>query len=47
MGADSGVVGVAPRMLGEHTNEILKELEYSQAEIERLAGEGVVLQHVQ
>ena len=33
-------------LLGEHTNEILKELDYSKAEIDRLAEKGVILRHL-
>jgi len=33
-------------LLGEHTNEILTELEYSQEDIDRLDRKGVILQHV-
>jgi len=33
-------------LLGEHTNEILKELDYSKAEIGRLAEKGVILRHL-
>jgi crotonobetainyl-CoA:carnitine CoA-transferase CaiB-like acyl-CoA transferase len=32
-------------MLGEHTNEILKELGYSEAETSQLAEKGIILQH--
>ncbi len=32
-------------LLGEHTTEILKELEYSEAEINQLAEKGIILQH--
>lgn len=35
-----------PPLLGEHTNEILKELGYSKAEIGRLAKKGIILQHM-
>jgi len=37
-----GVQGVAP-MLGEHTEVVLRELGYAQAEIEALAGDRIVL----
>jgi crotonobetainyl-CoA:carnitine CoA-transferase CaiB-like acyl-CoA transferase len=33
-------------MLGEHTNEILKELGYTEAEIKQLAKKRIILQHV-
>lgn len=33
-------------MLGEHTNEILKELGYSDAEISQLAEKGIILKHM-
>ncbi len=33
-------------LLSEHTNEILKELGYSQAEINQLTEKGIILQHV-
>jgi len=32
-------------ILGEHTNEILKELGYSEAEVSQLAEKGIILQH--